>query len=135
MIAIILGFKLSDANHVAIAREKMACKAGVAALRKKDVGYAALAAALKKLMADPEHKSLDTGFAPFLNTVFLNGDIVADPDYARVLVPFVIAIGNFRTGTITAEQLQAAADDLTIATQKADGRLRTILNATLPQGC
>ena len=135
LIAIILGSKLSDANRMAFMRERIACRASTAALRKKDAGYAAITGALKKLMADPEHKTIDTSFAPFLSTLLLNGDIVSDPDYAHVVVPFVTTIADFRAGAATAEQLQAAADNLTITTQKADERLRAILFATLPQGC
>ena len=135
LIAIILAIKLSNANHVAIARERVACRASVAALRKNDAGYAAISAALKKLMADPAHKTVETGYPPFLNTLLLNGDVAADPDYARVMVPFLTTVSDFRAGTATAEQLQAAADSLAVATQKVDQRLRTILFAILPQGC
>ena len=134
LMSFVLASKLSEANRLATAHEKMACRASIDSLRKKDADYIAVETALNKLVADPA-KTIDTNFGPFLTAIFLHADIATDPDYARVLTPFVLSVSDFRAGSLTVDKLQSASDTLMVETKKADGKLRAILNATIPGGC
>jgi Tfp pilus assembly protein PilX len=135
VVAIIQRVALSDAEHARLSRDRIACQANLAALRRKELVYVTIDKAARKLVSDPEHKSIETGLGPLVALLIANADVGLDADYQHVVLTLIQSAYDYRGGAATAEQVDQRADEFLVEGQKAAERTQTLIAAAVPQGC
>jgi hypothetical protein len=135
LVAIIQQVGLSEAKHARLSRDRIACQANFNALRRKEAVFVTIDKAVRKLVSDPEHKSIETGFGPLIALVMANADVGLDADYQHAVMALVQAAYDFRGGAATPEQVEQRADEFLVEGQKAAERTQTLVAAAIPQGC
>jgi hypothetical protein len=135
VVAIIQKVALNEAEHARLSRERIACRADLAALRRKELVYVTIDKAARKLVSDPDHKSIETGLGPLLALVIANADVGLDADYQHAVSALVLAAFEYRGGAAPAEQVEQRADEFEVEGRKAAERTQTLIAAASPQGC
>jgi len=135
LVAIIQQVGLSEAEHARLSRDRVACQVNLTALRRKEALFLTIDKAVRKLVSDPAHKSIETGLGPLIAMVVANADVGLDPDYQHVFMALVLSAYDYRGGAATAEQVDQRADEFLVEGQKAAERTQTLIAAAVPQGC
>jgi len=135
VVAIIQKVALNEEEHARLSRERIACRADLVALRRKQMVYLGIDELSRKLVSDPAHKSIESGLGPLLALVIANADVGLDADYQHVVMGLVLAAYDYRGGVATAEQVGQRADEVLVEGRKAAERTHTLIDAAVPQGC
>jgi hypothetical protein len=135
VVSIVQKVALNQAEHARLSRERIACRADLAALRRKQMVYLGIDVLARKLVSDPAHKSIEAGLGPLLALVIANADVGLDADYQHVMMALVLAAYDYRGGAATEEQVQQRADEFLVEGRKAAERAQTLIAAAGPQGC
>jgi hypothetical protein len=135
LVAIIQQVGLNSAAHARLTRDRIDCQANLTAMRRKEAAFLTIDKAVRKLVSDPEHKSIETGVAPLVALVVANADVGLDADYQHAVMALVLAAYDYRGGAATVELVEQRADEFLVEGQKAAERTQTLITAAIPQGC
>jgi hypothetical protein len=135
LVAIIQQIGLNEAEHARLARDRIDCQARFGALRRKEAVFVTIDKAVRKMVSDPEHRSIETGLGPLVALIMANADVGLDADYQHAAMALILAAYDYRGGNATAEAVEQRADEFLVEGQKAAERTETLVTAAIPQGC